>query len=133
MLFDNAARQTCTVKNFRTNTPLHALTTLNDIGYVEAARGLGQRMMLAAATPEERLQYGFRLVTARQPRPDELQILLGRLEKLRQSYARDPEAAARLLAVGESPRDLQWEASEHAAYASLGSLLLNLDEALSKE
>jgi hypothetical protein len=133
MLFDNAARQTCTVKSFRTNTPLHALTTLNDIAYVEAARGLGQRMMLTKATPEERVEYGFRLVTARRPRPEELQILVGRLEKLREDFGRDPEAAARLLAVGESPRDLRLEVSEHAAYASLGSLLLNLDEALSKE
>ncbi|MFN9917112.1 MAG: DUF1553 domain-containing protein, partial [Pirellulaceae bacterium] len=107
---------TCTVKSFRTNTPLHALTTLNDIAYVEAARGLGQRMMLTKATPEERVEYGFRLVTARRPRPEELQILVGRLEKLREDFGRDPEAAARLLAVGESPRDLRLEVSEHAAY-----------------
>jgi hypothetical protein len=133
MIFDNAARQVCTVKSFRTNTPLHALTTLNDITYVEAARALAQRVMLAQREDAARLDLAFKLVMARSATPDERGLLLQRLEYLKTEFTEDPGAAPKLLAVGESKRDEKIEANEHAAWTALCQLILNLDEALTKE
>jgi hypothetical protein len=134
MFFDNPSRQVCTVKQTRTNTPLHALVTLNDVTFVEAARVLAQRVLLSGAKePEQRIEMAFRLVLARQPKPAEAKILLKSLERLRESYAKDVEAAKRLLATGESPRDQGLDPVEHAAYAGLCLALFNLDEALTRE
>ena len=134
MLFDTAKRQTCEVKAITTNTPLHALTTLNETLFVEASRAMAQRVLKSdAKTPTERISYAFRLVTARYPNPDELKILTHRLEWLTSEFERHPGQAKELLAVGESTRDESLSTAEHAAYTSLCSLLLNLDEALTRE
>lgn len=133
LLFDNAARQVCEVKVKRTNTPLHALTTLNDITYVEAARALAQRVMRAAPEDGARLEELYRLVLFRAPTAKEQTILSQRLARLRKQYQADPEAAAALLQVGESPRDETLPAPDHAAFTALCQLVLNLDEALCKE
>ncbi len=133
-LFDNAARQVCEVKAKRTNTPLHALTTLNDITYVEAARALAQRVLLA--TPDDadaRLTELYRLALFRAPTAEEQAILSERLGRLRKQYHAEPEAAAALLQVGESARDETLPATDHAAFTVLCQLVLNLDEALCKE
>lgn len=133
MLFDTAARQTCSVKLFRTNTPLHALTTLNDIAYVEAARALAERTLSASDQDPVRIETAFRLLTSRRPTSAEAAILQTRLELLRRQFAEDPQAAKKLLSVGESERNQALPAVEHAAMTGLCSLMLNLDEAISKE
>jgi hypothetical protein len=133
MFFDSAARQVCEVKQKRTNTPLHALSTLNDITYVEAARALAERVMLAAPTADARLEQTFRLVLARKPSAAEKKILLARLDALEQQFAADPDAAQKLLAVGESKRNEKLTATDHAAWTGLCQLVLNLDEAITKE
>jgi mono/diheme cytochrome c family protein len=133
MFFDSAARQTCTVKQTRTNTPLHALATLNDITYVEAARALAQRAMLAETDDGKRVELAFRLVLARRPTAEEAKVLLAGLGRLRQQYAADPAAAKKLLAVGESKRDETLAPVEHAALTGLCLTILNTDEALTKE
>ncbi len=133
VFFDAAKRQTCSVKPGRTNTPLHALTTLNDITYVEAARALAQRVLERDdASVEQRLTMAFRLGTSRRPTAEELEILRRRWERLQQHYAQVPEEAAQLLAIGESTRNEQLDLIEHAAYTGVCSLILNLDEALCK-
>lgn len=135
MLFDNAARQTCTVKTVRTNTPLHALTTLNDITYAEAARGMAQNILLGNSPlrEQEALSKAFRLVTGRTPKTTETTVLLKQLTRLRAQYRADPPAAAKLLATGESKRDEKLDAAEHAAWTSLCLMLLNLDETITIE
>jgi hypothetical protein len=134
MFFDTASRQTCTVKVVRTNTPLHALATLNDTTYVEAARALAQRVLeQGGSTPETRIELAFRLATARRPTPEETRILLGSLRRVRTLYDTDPEAAARLLKVGASPRNDKLDVREHAAYAALCTMILNLDETLTRQ
>jgi hypothetical protein len=133
MFFDSASRQTCTVNSVQTNSPLHALTTLNDITYVEAARALAQRLLAEDLSSEARIERAFRLVTARRPSELEHGILRARLDTLRKQYAADPDAARRLLSVGESPRNEQLDSVEHAALAGICQLLFNLDEAISKE
>ena len=133
MLFDNAARQVCTVKSFRTNTPLHALATLNDIAYVEAARAMAQRVMLAQKDDTARLDIAFKLALVRLATPDERSLLLQRLEYLKTQFSEEKETAVKLLMVGESKRDEKLNATEHAAWTALCQLILNLDEALTKE
>ena len=132
--FDASSRETCVVNRARTNTPLQALALLNDVTYVEAARALAERMLTAGgATPEERIGLGFQCVTARRPSPEEESILLANLGRNQKKYRKDKEAAARLISTGESkPRD-DLDPSELAAYTSVASLLLNLDECITKE
>ncbi|MBC7365195.1 MAG: PSD1 domain-containing protein [Undibacterium sp.] len=130
--FDAGARQVCTVKMARTNTPMHALVTLNDPAYVEAARVMAQRVIANAATDSARIDEAFRLATAHAPAAAEKKILTTRLAKLRAEFAADPAAAAELSAIGEAPRPASLAPVEHAAWTTLCLLLLNLDETLSK-
>jgi hypothetical protein len=132
--FDSAPRQTCVVKPTRTNSPLHALTILNDVTYVEAARALAQRVLTTAGpSPASRLELAFRLVLARRPSAAEQQLLLAALGRLRQQFAADPAEARKFLSAGDSKRDERLDAVEHAAWAALCSAILNLDEALTRE
>ena len=134
IFFDVAARQTCAVKTPRTNTPLHALATLNDTTYVEAARALAERVLQSGGdTDAARLAHAFRLVTARKPGAVESRILSASLARLRTQYALDKTAALKLLTVGESKRNEQLDPTNHAAWTGLCSLLLNLDEVVTKE
>jgi len=133
LFFDSGSRQFCTVKQLRTNTPLHALTTLNDITFVEASRVLAERVMPAAGSPDERLSLAFRLVLARQPTPEELKVLLASLERQRQEYAADKEGAKNFVSSGEWKRNESLDVVEHAAYTGVCLAILNLDEALCKE
>ena len=133
MFFDSASRKYCEVRPTLTNTPLHALTTLNDTAYVEASRALAQRVMIdGGTTPAERLTMAFRLATSREPTPAEQGILLNRLQRLHVQYRDAPAEAAAILDVGESPRDESLDVVEHAAYTGLCTLILNLDETLTK-
>jgi len=132
--FDSAARQTCTVRATRTNTPLQALTLLDDTTFVEAARALAQRVMLeGGSTAESRIEQAFRLVLARRPTDQERSVLLASLERLKAEYAADPAAAAKLLSVGESKRDDRLDPIEHTAYTGVCTAIFNLDEAVTKE
>lgn len=134
VFFDVAARQTCQVKVARTNTPLHALVTLNDVTYVEAARALAQRVLLGVATDDaSRLTEVFRRCTSRRPNPNELAVLANRLQLLRDTFTKDEAAAKKLISVGESKPDSTLKPSDLAAYTSVATLLLNLDETISKE
>ncbi|HEX4607398.1 MAG TPA: PSD1 and planctomycete cytochrome C domain-containing protein [Urbifossiella sp.] len=134
MFFDVASRQTCAVKTTTTNTPLHALTTLNDTTFVEAARALAQRAMTEGeATDTDRLRVAFRYAVGRAPAASEVEILRGSLDRQRRLYAADRSAAERLMKVGESPRDAQLDVVEHAALTAVCTLILNLDETLTNQ
>ena len=130
--FDAGARQVCTVKGARTNSPMHALVTLNDPAYVEAARVLAQRVLAAESKDAARVELAFRLATARAPTRAERGVLLERLKKLRAEFAAAPADALRFVSSGEAPRPEKLDAVEQAAWAGVCSLLLNLDETLSK-
>jgi hypothetical protein len=131
--FDASERAVCTVRRQQTNTPLQALTLLNDPQFVEAARLLAERMVReGGAVPEDRLRYGFRLVTARYPTRRELELLGSLHAKQVARFREAPAGARRLLASGEMPRDASLDAGEVAAYTVVANALLNLDEALSK-
>ncbi len=131
--FDAPDRETCTVRRSRTNTPLQALVLMNDPTYVEASRKLAERILLEGGeTVESRIQFAFRTVLTRSPRPQEVSVLqtiyTQQLEKFRQNET----AAQKLLKVGESPRNEQLGVIELATWATLSSILLNLDETVTK-
>jgi hypothetical protein len=121
------------VNRSRTNTPLQALTLMNDVTYVEAARKLAERMLLeGGAEAAERIDYGFRLVLARHPRAAEAEALQAALADFVKDYQGDREAAKALLGVGES-RTAKVDQRELAAYTAVASLILNLDETVTKQ
>jgi hypothetical protein len=130
--FDAPDREVCTVRRSRTNTPLQALVLMNDPTYVEAARHFAERMMRHAKRPEDRIAFAFKLATARTPTDKELTVLTTALTRQSDRYRADEKAARKLLAVGESPRDESLPAAELAAYTILASVILNLDETVTK-
>lgn len=131
--FDAPSREFCSVQRVRTNTPLQALTTFNDVTTTVAARMLAQRIMGEAATPEERLTLAMRHVVSRRPDATELAILTAGLKRRLDRYAADPTAAASVLAEGTPPPPHTFPPAELAAYAQTCALILNLDETLTRE
>ncbi len=132
-VFDAPSRETCSVRPPRTNTPLQALTLLNDVTFVEAARVLAERALReGGSSADERITRLFRLVLARQPSPDELRVLTAALDRHLAQYRRDPQAASALVSVGRAPRAAELDVTAVAAYTVLASLVLNLDEAITK-
>jgi Protein of unknown function (DUF1553)/Protein of unknown function (DUF1549)/Concanavalin A-like lectin/glucanases superfamily/Planctomycete cytochrome C len=131
--FDASAREACTVNRARTNTPLQALTLLNDVPFVEASRVLAERLLREATTPDERLTLAFLRVTGRRPREVELQVLRAGLERHLAHYRKNPEAAKKLLAVGMTARNPSLDPAEVAAHAAIAGLILNLDEVVTRE
>ncbi len=133
-VFDAPSRETCTVRRERTNTPLQALALMNDLTYVEAARALARRLIReGGSSDDDRVAFGFRLVTARRPTTPELEVLRLGLQRHRTTYEKDREAAKELIQVGHSEPDPEIDVAELAAYAALANALLNLDETISKE
>lgn len=134
MTFDATSREICTVRFSRTNTPLQALDLMNDVIYVEAARMLAERAMReASADPRERIAHAFRLVLARRPSEAELVVLTASHQRQLQHYTQHAEQAVALLKVGERPADAKLDPAELAALANVCGLILNLDEAVTKE
>lgn len=132
-IFDAPSREACRVRRERTNTPLQALTLLNDVQFVEAARHFAQRMLREAAPrPDARIDWAFRCVTSRLPTVHERRILRAALDAELVRFRGDPAAAKRLLTVGDSPVDATQDNAVLAAYTILGNLLLNLDETITK-
>jgi hypothetical protein len=132
--FDAPTREFCTVRRTRTNTPLQALALLNEVSFVEAARVFAQRMMIEGGkTPAERITFGFRLATSRKPSSAELRILTAGFQAHLAKYRKDRKTAAELISTGESPRNTRLDPAEHAAYTAMGSVILNLDEVVTKE
>ena len=132
LTFDAPSREACSVRRARTNTPLQALLLLNDVQFVECARGLAGRLLKDPGTDTQRLTRGFRMVTSRSPTPRESEILVEALATHRREYRDNPKAAKAMLAVGEAPRPQSIDPVEFATWTVLSNLLLNLDEAITK-
>lgn len=131
--FDAPSWEICQVKRPTTNTPLQALALLNDVVYVEAARKFAERTMKEGGTSaDSRLTYAFRLATGRRPMTAELASLRTSLENYVTRFRQSPSAAEELLEHGESPRDKSLDSAELAAHTAIASVLLNLDESVSK-
>ncbi len=131
--FDAPDREFCTVRRARTNTPLQALALWNEPGYFEAARRLGVRMLQTGGPDDAaRAAWGFRVATGRVPRPEETAVLVRSWQALRRDYAADPDGAAKLLQVGAAAPEPGLPAVEQAAAAAVASMLLSLDETITK-
>jgi hypothetical protein len=133
-VFDATAREQCAVRDTRTNTPLQALNLMNDVTYVESARMLAERTLLTVSTgPRGRLAWAFRAVTSRQPDGMEQQTLLENLNAQLSYFRARPREAEKLLMIGEKRNDARLNPAELAAYTMTASLILNLDEAITKQ
>ena len=132
-MFDTSNRQACRVRASQTSTPLHALTTLNDPTWVEAARVLAETSTKTSADPVERLRFAFRQVLGRAPRDNELAVLNRALQKQTEFLAKDAAAAKTLLTTGAAPRDESLDPLQQAALTSVCLAIMNLDEALTRE
>ena len=129
--FDSPTRESCVVRETRTNTPLQALNLMNDVAYVEAARKLAERMIREGGA--DRIGRAYLIAFGRTPHERERAALDKLVARLKARYDADPKSAAELLKQGDAPRDPALDATELAAYTGVASLLLNLDEMVTKE
>lgn len=133
VIFDAPNRETCVIQRPITNTPLQALAAMNDVQMLEAARHLAERTMKEGGdTPESRAGWAFELATARPPASGELTELVKVYRAGTERFGAEAEKASQFLTVGESPRDESLPASDHAAWTLVASLILNLDEVLTR-
>jgi hypothetical protein len=133
-LFDATTREACLVRRSRTNTPLQALALMNDVTYVEAARVLAERILRGRDQEvEARIRLLIRLALARSPDDQKTAVLAAALARHRDHYARNPQAAAALIAVGDSTADAAIDPVELAAWTTVATVLINLDEFVTKE
>jgi uncharacterized membrane protein len=130
--FDAPSREVSCTRRPRTNTPLQALTTMNDPQFVEAAGALGVRMLREGSTTGTRAERGLRLVLGRVPEKDEVERLVRLVGEQSAAFAKDPAAAEALAAqIPGRPQDLS--ATDLATWTVVGNVILNLDEAITKE
>ena len=132
-LFDSAQRRVCEVRMPRTNTPLQALTLLNDETFLQASRALAADVLRIAAKPEDRLAEIYRRVLSRPPAPREAAVLQRELDRAVVLYRAKPEDAVKLLAGAQFKSGAKLDAAEAAAYTVVASLVFNLDEAITHE
>jgi hypothetical protein len=131
--FDAPMRDAVCTRRQRTDTPLQALVTMNDVQWVEAARALAERVIKQGGQqPDQRIKLLGEIVLSRDPSPRMATVLKGSLEKMQKHYAADPKAARELVAVGEKPRDPSISEVDLAAWTMVASEMMNLDEAVTK-
>jgi Protein of unknown function (DUF1553)/Concanavalin A-like lectin/glucanases superfamily len=133
-VFNASSREYCIVREARTNTPLQALNLMNDVTYIEAARMLAERMVSSGGEQAaDRIAWAFRLATSRWPDEKEKQVLLENHHSQFAYFRSNPREAEKLLAVGEKRNSRKFDTAELAAYATTASLILNLDEVITKQ
>lgn len=135
LALDAPDREFCTVRRSRTNTPLQALTLWNETGYVEAARRLATRMIREAGPDDSaRATLAFQASTGRRPDKAELRVILKTWENLRADFAAHPSDAEAFVAhTGASAVDAMISPVELAAATNVASMILSLDETLTKD
>lgn len=126
-------RIACRTRREQTNTPLQALVLLNDVQFTEAARVLAERMMQEGGNHlDARLNFTFRLATSRKATNDELAILKAEFNDRYREFKADNELTANYLIGGERKPNEALDKAELASYAAVASMILNLDETISK-
>lgn len=131
--FNAAEREVCVVRKDRTNTPLQALSLMNNVTFVEASRFLAERMMASSEDDDRALELGFRRLMARAPSGAETELIQNAFAEFLKTYRNDLPAAEQLLRTGEKLRDESFDVARHAAMTMTASLMMNLDEAITKE
>jgi hypothetical protein len=131
--FDAPVRDTVCTRRQRTDTPLQALVTMNDVQWIEAARGLAERVIHeAGAKPEARIDRMSEILLAHDPKPQTLAVLEASLVQMQKHYDNDPKAARALVHEGESKPAGNIPEAELAAWTMVANEMLNLDETLNK-
>jgi hypothetical protein len=131
--FDAPMRDVVCTRRQRTDTPLQALITMNDVQWVEAARALAQRVILEGGNaPQEGINLMSKILLAHDPPPKMAAVLEKSLDQMRQHYRVDPAAAHQLVSVGEKQRNISIPESDLAAWTMVASEMLNLDETVNK-
>ncbi len=131
--FDSPTREKCVLKRSRTNTPLQALVTLNDVQFSEAARVLAERALKhGGETPDTQIAHAYRLATGVRPAPSIVSVLREAFEQERTLFEQNPESASAVISAGEAPRDETLDPAVHAAMSIVTSMILNLDETLTR-
>ena len=133
LFFDTASRQTCNVDAKRTNSPLHALTTLNDTTFVEAARGLAARAMSQTPENENIIDQIYLLTLARPPSDQERTIWTQSAERARSHFSNDKDAMNAWLSHGESGFPPSIDRADLATWTTVSLGILNMDETLNRE
>jgi hypothetical protein len=131
--FDAPDREKCVARRPLTNTPLQALALMNDPTFIEAARALAQRAMLAVNGDERRAEFAFERATGRRPASPERDALRTLAKSQLRHFRDNPDGARDLLSVGESPWDERLDPAELAAWTTVASAILSLDEVITKE
>jgi hypothetical protein len=132
-VFDATMRDVVCTRRQRTDTPLQALVTMNDVQWVEAARALAERVIReAGSNPKQRLQLMSKLLLSHDPPAPMAATLENSLAQMQEHYAADPKAALALVGVGEKKRDASIPPAELAAWTMVASEMLNLDETITK-
>ena len=131
--FDAPMRDVACTRRQRTDTPLQALVTMDDVQWVEAARALAQRVIKEGGKqPQQRIRLMSEILLSHEAPPPMAAVLEDSLAQMQKHYAADPKAANALLGVGESRSDASIPATELAAWTMVASEMLNLDETLNK-
>ena len=133
LLFDSSGREVCTVKRSRSNTPMQALSLLNETTFVEAARKLAEQTLRQPGDADARVAWMFRKVVRRDGTSAELAVLRKGVDKRLATYAADPTLAPKLLGQGLSPLPADLDMAQLAAWTVTANTLLNLDETVTRE
>jgi hypothetical protein len=132
-IFDAPTREKCSLRRSRTNTPLQALVTLNDPQFVEAARALAEvSLKQGGSSLQDQIAFAYRRATGVSPAGGVAGILTETFHEELQRFQADAESAGKFLAIGESPRDESIDIPTHAAMTIVTSMILNLDESLTR-
>lgn len=132
-IFDAPTREKCALRRSRTNTPLQALVTLNDVQFVEASRALAERALKGGGeTLDSQIDYAYRLASGTRPKSFVREILKQAYHDELKLFQADKERATKLISAGESPRDETLDPAVHAAMSIVTSMILNLDEVLTR-
>ena len=132
--FDAPTREKCVVQRPRTNTPMQALVTMNDVQFVEAARVFAQRVLQqGGADFDSQLDYAFLLTTARPADGLRKRVFRNLYDSQLKAFSADAKRAGELLKFGETKRDESLDPARHAAWTTVASAILNLDEVITKE
>jgi len=131
--FDAPMRDVVCTRRQRTDTPLQALATMNDVQWIEAARALAERVIKEAGKqPVQRIDLMGEILLAHDPPPRMATVLEASLAQMEKHYSADPKAAHDLVGVGEKKSDATIPAPELAAWTMIASEMLNLDETINK-
>jgi hypothetical protein len=134
MAFDAPTREKCVIQRPRTNTPMQALVTMNDVQFVEAARVFAQRVLQkGGADFDSQLDYAFMLTTARPADELRKRVFRNLYDSQLKEFSADATRAGELLKFGETKRDESLNLAQHAAWTTVASAIFNLDEVITKE